>query len=249
MENTRSIPYSVWSPEIKEDEPMERATAEILLTREKLTVQFFYIPNHTTSTLLMKEVARYCGENGISIPEDSVLCEGAKRIKMDTVLLAPPQPSVKLLLRVVPAKCSEKVAEAMTYAEREFRLSPATIAQFRAAGGDKWMDIVSEKQIQIVLDAGLPAEDVSALRNAHKRWPHNPLFREVPIQVSKNYTGPGLPLGSFFDCSFYYEGEGCSSSGSSSGSDSSRVKKIGETSLSELVRASEYTVVLAGSIT
>ena len=67
--------------------------------------------------------------------------------------------------------------------EREIRLDHTTIQEFKNAGSDHWMDIIASKQEQLVQAYSLPISDVEILRSAHKYFPDNKLFREIPIQV------------------------------------------------------------------
>ena len=84
---------------------------------------------------------------------------------------------------IVRSVCWENTTLQLVLDEREIRLDHTTIQEFKNAGSDHWMDIIASKQEQLVQGYSLPISDVEILRSAHKYFPDNKLFREIPIQV------------------------------------------------------------------
>lgn len=79
--------------------------------------------------------------------------------------------------------------------ERAFRLSERAQTLFSQAGLDGWMDVCATEQCAIVQRVTSYTRDSSegrlwvlALRSAHLLYPHEPLFRTLPVQVSPSIT-------------------------------------------------------------
>lgn len=82
----------------------------------------------------------------------------------------------------------------MVLRENQLRLSDEWQQRFAAAElshDTDWLECVVELQLQVLQEFGYRAKVAEVLRNAARRYPDEPFFRKVPLQVRFNRARNG----------------------------------------------------------